>query len=155
MPGEPCSLSDEKSRYFCPPNFKTSMKSFTLIMTTMLTLSLSSFLSNAQKSIPDYSQTIRKEVPASFKWKIEDLYANDLAWEADKKLLVSQIGEIPARAANWLKSPAAMLDFLQFNDQLGMRLSRLYAYSSNQSNMDVGDTKFQAMNGELASIYVD
>jgi len=124
-------------------------------MTCLLSLSLGTFLANAQKAIPDYSQTDRKDIPAEYKWKIEDLYASDQAWEADKKMVTSQIGEIPVRAKDWLSSAAKMLDFLQFTDNIGQRLSRLSAYSSNQANMDIGDAKLQSMNGELRNLGVD
>ena len=131
------------------------MKTYSFAMICLITLGFSTFRAEAQKVIPDYSSTDRKEVPSQYKWNIEDLYASDLAWEADKKSLIASMAEIPALSKDWLSSSAKMLVFMKFSDKIGEKLGRLYAYASNQANMDVGDTKFQAMNGELRNLGVD
>ncbi|MBE0665019.1 MAG: hypothetical protein IH584_04285, partial [Candidatus Aminicenantes bacterium] len=45
----------------------------------------------AEKTIPDYSLNDRKDVPAEYTWKIEDLFASVADWQAEKESMVKLI----------------------------------------------------------------
>jgi oligoendopeptidase F len=111
-------------------------------------------VSVAQPKIPDYSLTDRKDIPKELTWKIEDIFANIEAWNKEKQEAVTMMGMIDGMSKTWTSSAKALLDFEQFTDKLTLKLERLYSYASNQSNMDVGNTQFIGMKGELQSLFV-
>lgn len=106
------------------------------------------------RDIPDFSNTPRKEVPAEYTWRTEDIYVNDEAWKKDKELALSLIGVVERMQGDWTTSSNKMLAMLDLYKDLNMKIERLYNYVSNQSNMDIGDTKLQGMKGEMQSLAV-
>jgi len=131
-----------------------NLKNFCLIFVFTIML-INNSLSQTDKKIPDYSMTDRKDIPVEYTWKIEDLYPNDDAWKTDKDDVVAMIGRVDALQKDWTKSAANMLELLDLLNDINIKSARLYAYSSHQGNTDLSDTKFQKMEGELQSIFVN
>lgn len=107
------------------------------------------------KKIPDYSLTDRKDIPVEYTWKIEDLYPSDDAWRKDKDVAVDLISKIDGLQKNWTSSSSNMISLLELISQINIKSGVLYAYASHQAASDIGDTKFQKMEGELQSIFVN
>lgn len=127
------------------------MKKILLIFVLLLFVSS---LNAQEKKIPDYSTTPRKDIPVEYTWKIEDLYATQEDWKADKEGLVMMISEIDAKSKGWTDSPDKMIEMYELSDALYLKGARLFAYASNSSNMELSNPVFQVMKGELQSIYV-
>ena len=89
----------------------------------------------------------RSEVPAEYTWKIEDLFASVADWQAEKEAVARLIAQIDGKAKGWTASPAAMLALLDLVNEIDMKGSRLMSYASHQSNTDMGNTQFQALEG--------
>lgn len=106
------------------------------------------------KAIPDYSLNDRKEVPAEYTWKIEDLFASVADWQAEKESMVKLIAGLETAAKNWTAAPASMLALLDLINDIELKGSRLMSYASHQGNTDLGNTQFQAMEGEIRTIFV-
>ena len=107
-----------------------------------------------QKAIPDYSLNDRKDVPVEYTWKIEDLFASTAEWQAEKENMIGRVARIDAAVKGWTASPTAMLALLELINGIELQGSRLMSYASHQSNTDMGNTRFQAMEGEMRSIFV-
>ena len=107
-----------------------------------------------QKEIPDYSTTERKDIPKEYTWKIDDLYPNIKTWEKNKKEYVQMIDQVEKKAENWTSSPQNMLAMLEFHSEMSKKGARLFTYAGNQSNMDLSNSTFQQMKGELRSLFV-
>lgn len=110
--------------------------------------------SKSKKEIPDYSTTARKDIPVEYTWKIEDLYPNVEAWEKDKDVLVQMIGRVDEMAGDWTSSPQKMLALIELRSEIAKKGARLSSYSSNQSNMDLGNPTFRQMTGQVRNILV-
>ena len=108
-----------------------------------------------EKKIPDYSMTERKDIPVEYTWKIEDLYKSDDAWNADKEAAVQMISRIDGLQKNWTSNSANMFEMLDLISSINKKSGVLYAYTSHQGAADIGDVKFQKMEGELQSIFVN
>ncbi|MBN1364274.1 MAG: hypothetical protein JW976_05645, partial [Syntrophaceae bacterium] len=106
------------------------------------------------KKIPDYSQMERSQVPLEHTWKIEDLYASTDEWQAEKEAVLRDIARIDETAKGWTKTPVAMKALLDLVSGIELRGTRLYSYASHQSNTDMGNTRFQAMLGEIRAGFV-
>lgn len=107
------------------------------------------------KNIPDYSMTERKDIPIEYTWKIDDLYPNYEAWNSDKIAVVDLISKVDDMQKNWTASSSNMFSLLDLISNINMKSGVLYGYASHQSATDIGDVKFQKMEGELQSIFVN
>ncbi len=107
------------------------------------------------KKIPDYSTTLRKDVPEEYKWKIEDIYQNDDAWQKDKEALKSLLEKITLESKSWTGSSKNMLATLKSIDEAYMKLQKLYDYAKRQYDMEMSNSKFQIMKGEIQALQVD
>jgi oligoendopeptidase F len=102
--------------------------------------------------IPDYSKTARPEVPVENTWRIEDLYPSVDAWKQDRKVVEGLAAQIDGRAKEWTSTPQRFLAMYQLSDSINLIMRRLYAYASNQSNVDLGNATYRSMEGELRSL---
>jgi oligoendopeptidase F len=102
--------------------------------------------------IPDYSKTPRPEVPTEYTWRIEDLYPTVDAWNKDRKVVEGLAAQIEVRAKGWTSTPQKFLALYQLSDSINLIMRRLYAYASNQSNVDLGNATYRSMQGELQSL---
>jgi oligoendopeptidase F len=107
-----------------------------------------------EKKIPDYSLQDRKDVPVAYTWKIEDLFASEADWQAEKENMARDIAKIDPLAKDWTASPAAMLALLDLVSGIELQGSRLMSYASHQSDTDMGNTHYQAMQGEIRTRFV-
>ncbi len=120
----------------------------TLIFTQMNTLF------SQDKLIPDYSLTDRKDIPVEYTWKIEDLFASIDDWNKEKEEVSKLIARVDKEKINWTSTANKMLSFLNLLNEIELRASILYEYASHQSNTDISNTTFQAMKGELQTMFV-
>ena len=126
-----------------------------LILICLLMINVNTTFAQKDKKIPDFSQTERKDIPVEYTWKIDDLYANDDAWRADKDAVVALIAKVDDMQKSWTASSANMIAMLDLITEINIKSGVLYGYSSHQGAADIGDVKFQKMEGELQSIFVN
>ncbi len=107
-----------------------------------------------EKKVPDYSLLERRQVPLEHTWKIEDLFASEADWQAEKEILARDVERIDALAKDWTASPAAMLALFDLISAIELKGSRLMSYASHQADTDMGNTRFQAMQGEIRTRFV-
>lgn len=105
--------------------------------------------------VPDFSMKDRKDIPVEYTWKVEDIYANLDAWKADKQNVEGLVAKIDGMSKDWTSSAAKMLAFFKLTDEISMKGEKLYCYVSLQSTADLGNTTFQALKGEIMSLFVD
>ena len=105
-------------------------------------------------SIPDYSGTDRSAVPDAFKWRITDIFPDEAGWRAAFGEVKALAESLDGLGQDWTASPGAMGDFMERLEQVNRLGSRLSHYASLQGDMDLGDTRYQAMKGEVQSFMV-
>ncbi|MDR3670226.1 MAG: oligoendopeptidase F [Holophaga sp.] len=105
--------------------------------------------------IPDYSGTGRSAVPGAFKWRIEDIFPDEGAWRAGFAQVHDLAATLDSLGRAWTGSAKAMGDFMERLEQVNRLGSRLAQYASLQGDMDLADTRYQAMKGEVQSFLVD
>ena len=95
----------------------------------------------------------RSEVPVEYTWKLEDLFETDQAWMDEYEAL----GSVPQKAAEFqgrLNNAKDLLAFFRLQDEIGLRLEKLFVYSSCRSDEDTGNNHYQDMAGKARSVYV-
>jgi oligoendopeptidase F len=104
--------------------------------------------------IPDYSTTARSEIPVEYTWNTQDMYASADAWKLDKEQLTTMVTKIEAGSKDWTSSSKKMLAMLQLRDKIWLTATKLWSYAGKQYDVDMGNTTYQAMKGELQSAFV-
>jgi oligoendopeptidase F len=110
---------------------------------------------SSSTAIPDYSGTGRSDVPEAFKWRIKDIFPDEEGWRAGFAQVHDLAATLDPLGQAWTASAKAMGDFMERLEQVNRLGSRLAHYASLQGDMDLGDTRYQAMKGEVQSFLVD
>jgi oligoendopeptidase F len=97
----------------------------------------------------------RSEVPTEYKWKLEDLYPTEQAWNRSKEKLVSRFNEIEKYEGKLADSASQLLACLELNSEISKEFGRLFSYASMKSDEDVRDSKHLAMKQELQQLGTD
>jgi oligoendopeptidase F len=104
--------------------------------------------------IPD-AQTIltRDQVEEKYKWDLRDIYASDEEWEKDFGLLEKSIGGYDKFRGKLNESPQVLLSCFQFDDEVGIKLERLYLYAMLNKDSDMSIPLYQAMDSRIKTLY--
>jgi oligoendopeptidase F len=97
----------------------------------------------------------RSDVPTEYKWKLEDLYSTEQAWNQAKQKVASRFGEIEKYKGKLADSASQLLACLELNSEISKEFGRLYSYASMKSDEDVRDSKNLAMKQELQQLGTD
>ncbi|MBQ8322801.1 MAG: oligoendopeptidase F [Clostridia bacterium] len=80
----------------------------------------------------------RKEIAENLKWKTEDVFASDEAWETEFKAVETEYGSYDySRFDNKLSDKQTLLECLTLSDTVGRRLEKLYIYAHLRHDEDV------------------
>jgi len=96
----------------------------------------------------------RDEVPAEFKWRLEEIYRDDQAWETD----FTRLQAMKDQAGTWQgrlgESADQLLHCLEFQDTLGMLLDKIYVYAQMRQDEDNARPLYQGMKNRAESLAV-
>lgn len=96
----------------------------------------------------------RNEVEESLTWRLEDIFPTEDEWEKD----FSEVAELAKKASSYQgtieNGPEALLNVLTYRDELTMRLRKLYTYAHMRSDQDTANSKYQAMDSRIKSLFV-
>ncbi len=96
----------------------------------------------------------RAEIPAEYKWAVEDLYTTDEAWETDLAKLKETISQLAAYQGRLGNSVQELLAALRLRDAVGLSAERLYCYAYFKRDEDTTNQKYQAMADRAARVTV-
>lgn len=99
------------------------------------------------KSLPK-----RSEIPAEDKWNLEDIYATDDDWEkafAEVKDLLPKMTEYRGKLD---ESAETLFKALKLEDEITMRLGKLYTYAHMRSDEDTTNSFYQGLNDRAAGL---
>ena len=97
----------------------------------------------------------RSEIAAEYKWKLEDLYASDEAWNEAKQELVAQFDEVTRYKGRLAGSASQLLACLEFESRLSKEFGRLYSYASMKSDEDTRSSERLGMKQEMQQLGTD
>ncbi|RPI64959.1 MAG: oligoendopeptidase F [Ignavibacteriales bacterium] len=95
----------------------------------------------------------RDEIAEIYKWNLKDIYSSDEEWEIDFKFVEENIIGYTQFEGRITDSSAILLACLKFDEEIGMKLERLYLYSMLAKDSDMRDTKYQGMDDRIKTIY--
>lgn len=95
----------------------------------------------------------RTQVEEKYKWDLSHIYENEDKWEKDFKWISDNIPGYKDYEGTLSKSPETLLEFLKFDNEIGIKLERLYLYAMLSKDSDMKVQKYQAMDDRIKSLY--
>ena len=109
-----------------------------------------------------FSQTLvlsqtreRSEILPEYKWKLEDLYPSDQAWNQAKEELAAQFDQVTKYKGKLASSASDLLACMEFDSRISREFGRLYSYASMKSDEDTRDSTYLAMKQEMQQLGTD
>ena len=96
----------------------------------------------------------REEIPQQYKWKMEDLYATNEAWEADFAKLQKGIEEIRKYEGTLGESADNLLQMQKDCDALGELAENVYVYANQRLHENTADAYYQGLSGRAQMLMV-
>ena len=93
----------------------------------------------------------REQVGSKYKWKLEDMYANDELWEKEYKELADKLAEF-SKYAGKLNNEKAILDILKFSDGYNNSLEQLFVYAFCRKDENTTNDKYVTMYNKVAML---
>ncbi|WP_411334638.1 oligoendopeptidase F [Metabacillus indicus] len=102
----------------------------------------------AAKTLPK-----RSEIAAEDTWRLEDIFKNDEAWEAEFKEVKAALPKMEEYKGKLGDSSDAFLEALTYQDSVMERLGKLYTYAHMRYDQDTGNSHYQGLNDRAANLY--
>jgi oligoendopeptidase F len=95
----------------------------------------------------------REEIEDKYKWDLTHIYPTGEEWEKEFSAVESGIDKYKSFAGLLSSGPNILLNCLKHDDEMGIKLERLYLYSMLSKDSDMRVTKYQAMDDRIKSLY--
>lgn len=95
----------------------------------------------------------RSEIPMEKRWATEDLYVSDAAWEADLQEVTALVSEGTKYQGHLGDSAQMLLEFLDFEDALEIRVEKVYMYAHLNNDVDTTNMTYQSMMMKARMLY--
>ena len=96
----------------------------------------------------------REEIPAEYKWSLEDLYPTDEAWHEHLATLQEDRAAMSAMEGKLGSSGENLYTYLQRMEQLDLKVARLSNYCMRKADEDTRNATYQAMQGKYRGVLV-
>ena len=102
------------------------------------------------------SKPIRKrsEVAAEFTWDLTDIFPSDEAWRAEYEALKPYAEAVAAYRGRLGESAETLLAYFRLDDELNVRVGRLYGYANCKADEDTSNGFYQDLRGKALSLSV-
>ena len=96
----------------------------------------------------------REEISQQYKWKMEDLYATNEAWEADFEKLQKGIEELQKFEGALGESAENLLKMHEMSDELNQIAEKVYVYANQRLHENTGNAYYQGLSGKAQMLIV-
>mgnify|MGYP000935694335 FL=1 len=87
----------------------------------------------------------RAEIPAAYRWKLEDLYTSSEAWAADLKMVETLANEFVSYQGKIGASAETFRGVLALRDRLSRLMDKTFVYAKMKRDQDNTDSQSQAL----------
>ncbi|MGW5890792.1 oligoendopeptidase F [Priestia megaterium] len=95
----------------------------------------------------------RSEIKVEDTWKLEDIFASDDVWEKEFEEVKALIPKMEKFKGKLGESAQTLYDALQEQDELTMRVSKLYTYAHMRYDQDTTNSFYQGLNDRIKTLY--
>ncbi len=96
----------------------------------------------------------RDEIPAQYKWNMQDMFATDELWEEETQQVFELAKEIEQYEGRLNESAATLLSFFQKLDELQYHGERVYVYANQRYHEDTAVSKYQGYSAKADTVSV-
>lgn len=96
----------------------------------------------------------REDIPQEYKWKLEDMFATDEAWEEETENTLSYAKEVAEFEGHLADDAATLLSYMEKNDEVAYHLARIYVYANQKSHQDTAVAKYQGYAAKAESVMI-
>lgn len=97
----------------------------------------------------------RNEIPAESRWKLEDIYPSDEAWQADFDRLKPLAASIASYQGKLDESGATLFECLSLRDELGIISGKVFAYARMRRDENTANSHYQALTSRTESLLAE
>ncbi|MDD4601547.1 Oligoendopeptidase F, plasmid [bioreactor metagenome] len=130
-----------------------------LKMPRLIPFLLSAFLfsnSAADAAAADNSRVPeRSELPSESKWRLEDIYISETAWQKDFDNLKQTLPKMTSYKGKLADSSQSLLACLKLRDEIGIMSGKLYAFARMHRDENTADAKYQALTGKTEALLAE
>ncbi|ENQ3107530.1 oligopeptidase F. Metallo peptidase. MEROPS family M03B [Bacillus sp. 491mf] len=95
----------------------------------------------------------RSEIEVENTWRLEDIFQTDAEWETEFQAVKELLPKLTEFKGKLGESADALLETLQYEDEISMRLGKLYTYAHMRYDQDTTNSAYQALNDRATSLY--
>lgn len=95
----------------------------------------------------------RETIDEKYKWNLTDIYKSDEEWEKDFKWIDENFKNYLKFEGKLNSSAKNLLDFFNFDKEIGGKLERLYLYAMLSKDVDMSVSKYQGMDDRIKNLY--
>ncbi len=96
----------------------------------------------------------RNEIPEEYTWDLRDLFPTDAAWEQENESLKADVARFAPYQGKLGQDARTLLNYFRLEDEIGVRLEKLYGYANCKSDQDTADSFYQDMKGKALATCV-
>ncbi|MDF2961523.1 MAG: oligopeptidase PepB [Paenibacillus sp.] len=96
----------------------------------------------------------RNDVPVEQSWKLEDLFANQQAWDKEYLEVKEALQKVSAFHGK-LKDPATIKQCFELEDSISLHMERLYVYANMKHHEDTAEPTYQALSDKAKKLSVE
>jgi len=96
----------------------------------------------------------RDEIPAQYKWNMQDMFASDELWEEEAQQVLDLAKELEEYKGRLSDSAATLLAFFQKLDEVQYHGERVYVYANQKYHEDTAVSKYQGYSAKADTISV-
>lgn len=97
----------------------------------------------------------REDIDIKYKWKLEDIYGSDKAWEADFGRIKLLSSEMAAFRGTLSKGPERLLECLRFCDDMLSLNDKLFVYARMKRDENNANPGYQALTDRAMALSTD
>ena len=101
------------------------------------------------KALPE-----RSTLDRAYQWRVEDVYADEAAWQADVERIKTLLEKAAGFAGVLGQGPHMLLGFLRAQDEAGLLLNRVFLYAAMKRDEDNRVDRYQAMRDSAEGLAV-
>lgn len=95
----------------------------------------------------------RSEVRSEDTWRLEDIFPSDESWETEFKEIKAMIPKASEFQGMLGKSATTLLELLSYQDELLMRMGKVYTYAHMRYDQDTTNSHYQGLNDRASNLY--
>lgn len=97
----------------------------------------------------------RSEIAQEYKWKIEDLFADDMQWHKEVEEIQALKETLKSYQGRLGESAETLYEYLSLSDQLDQLMERVYVYANQKSHEDTGNSIYQDLSDKATNLMME